>query len=324
MPFLIAWAVAFAVRPLSHRISKKLHLPKRAVSAALALLFALVFLALLLLVIYLIVRQAWGLVSGIAEDGRFEELIEQIMPSGGTLDRLLGTLGDTLGESLYDLVASVAASLASTISVWVGAVPRVFLFVIITVVASVYFALDLDGINAAVRSLFSDNFASKLVRFKDGFISFTVRYARSYFFLMLISFCVMLIGLSVLGVKYALLLSLIIAILDVLPVIGVGTVLLLWSIFCFISGSAGLGVGLIVLLCLHEVIRQIAEPKILGKSLGIHPLVTLIIIYVGFTLFGVAGLLLVPVVSVLLDVILEKNNTAKVGEHLTDGKTDNG
>jgi predicted PurR-regulated permease PerM len=64
----------------------------------------------------------------------------------------------------------------------------------------------------------------------------------------------------------------------------------------------------------HTVFRQIIEPKIVGKNLGTHPLLTLIFIYVGYSLFGIVGLLLVPILTVLVNVTLGKNDSAKVGE----------
>jgi predicted PurR-regulated permease PerM len=129
---------------------------------------------------------------------------------------------------------------------------------------------------------------------------------------MLLTFSIMLFGFVILGVRYSLLIAVIVALLDVLPVIGVGTVLVPWSVWCLLVGDVRLGVGLIILFATNEIIRQFAEPKIIGKHLGIHPLVTLILLYVGYSLMGLFGLFLLPVVTVIVNAALVKGEPADV------------
>ena len=93
------------------------------------------------------------------------------------------------------------------------------------------------------------------------------------------------------------------ALLDALPLIGVGTLLVPWSIYQFIFGDVRVGVGLLVLFGVHEILRQITEPKIIGKSLGIHPVLSLILLYVGYSIFGFFGLLLIPIAAVVVNTI---------------------
>jgi predicted PurR-regulated permease PerM len=100
--------------------------------------------------------------------------------------------------------------------------------------------------------------------------------------------------------------AIVIAALDLLPVIGVGFVLLPWGLWSFFAGHTPFGVGLFVLFAFHTVLRQIIEPRIVGQSLGVHPLLTLFFIYVGYSVFGVIGLLLVPVFTVLVRVIFSE------------------
>ncbi|MBO5879672.1 MAG: AI-2E family transporter, partial [Clostridia bacterium] len=98
----------------------------------------------------------------------------------------------------------------------------------------------------------------------------------------------------------------VVAVLDLLPLIGVGTVLVPWSIFEFVLGNTGRGIGLIVLLVAHELIRQFAEPRIIGKNLGVHPIISLILLYVGYGAFGFFGILLVPLFAIVLNILLNK------------------
>ena len=313
LPFLVAWAIAFAVDRPAGAISAWLSVKKRRVRAALALLVTAVALAVAALLVWLLARELWSFLVGLGEGEALGELIGKFL-GGGLLSELFGELGERVAEAFYGVLSAFLTRLGGLLTSFVGAVPRGFLFVVITVVSSVFFALDLEKINGFVRGHAPKKIYSWLSRFKAGFFDFGIRYLRSYLMLMLITFLIMLLGLVILGARYAALLALVIAVLDLLPVIGVGTVLVPWSIFSLCLGDMKMGIGLIVLLVLHELARQVAEPKILGKNLGVHPLVTLILLYLGYSIFGLLGLLLVPVFTVILDVTLGKKNTAEVAE----------
>ena len=135
-----------------------------------------------------------------------------------------------------------------------------------------------------------------------------MKYLRSYLIIMGITFVIMLAGLLMLRINNAVLLAVIIAILDLLPIIGVGTVLVPWSIVELLLGNTGMGIGLIVLLVIHELVRQFAEPKIIGKNLGVHPLVSLLLLYVGYSVLGFVGILFVPLIAVVLNIFFVKND----------------
>ena len=130
---------------------------------------------------------------------------------------------------------------------------------------------------------------------------------------MVITFAVIFTGLLILKVDNALLISLVVSVLDVLPLIGVGMILVPWGIFQIIFGSVPLGIGLFVLLGVSTVIRQFAEPKILGKNLGMHPIISLLLLYIGYSVLGIGGLLLVPIASVIINILIKKNNSTEVG-----------
>ena len=99
---------------------------------------------------------------------------------------------------------------------------------------------------------------------------------------------------------------------DLLPVIGVGTALIPASAFCFLSGKNSLAVGILILFSVNLVIRQLAEPRILGKHLGVHPLATLAAMYIGYSFFGFVGLLLLPLVVIILGIY--KNDSPEVNK----------
>ena len=87
------------------------------------------------------------------------------------------------------------------------------------------------------------------------------------------------------------------SLVDALPVLGTGTVLLPWSLVCLLSGDGGRALGLLGLYAVAALLRSILEPKIVGKHLGLDPLATLIAMYCGYRLWGIAGMLLLPMLS---------------------------
>ena len=99
-------------------------------------------------------------------------------------------------------------------------------------------------------------------------------------------------------------LALVTASLDVLPVLGVGTVLVPYALFSMATGDVFRGVGLLVLYGVVTVVRQIAEPHLVGKSLGVHPLLNLASVYAGASFFGVTGVIFMPITVVILKNLL--------------------
>lgn len=107
------------------------------------------------------------------------------------------------------------------------------------------------------------------------------------------------LGLWILGNPYFLLLGAFIAIVDALPVLGSGTVLIPWGILRLLAGDVKMGVGVLLLYLLCTVNRQLLEPRLLGRHLGMSTLLTLFLMYVGYKLFGILGFLLGPVGFIL-------------------------
>ena len=117
---------------------------------------------------------------------------------------------------------------------------------------------------------------------------------KGYAILMLMTFLELSAGFLILRVKYALLLSLLIAVIDILPVLGTGTVLIPWGIAEILFKNTGLGIGILVIYAVITVIRNFAEPKIIGRQIGINPLFTLLSMFIGIKLLGFAGVIIFP------------------------------
>lgn len=113
-----------------------------------------------------------------------------------------------------------------------------------------------------------------------------------------LTFLVCLGGLLLLGVRYAPVWALAIALVDAVPLLGSGLVLVPWSLVSFLQGDSPRGLGLLGVFAAAFLLRTVLEPRLVGKQMGLDPLVTLVALYLGFQLGGIWGLILSPVVAV--------------------------
>ena len=315
LPFAIAWGVALMLRPLAVFLSAKTRIPRSVVSVILAVLAVSIGIGGIVAITVYAVGEAWQFFSGLVEDEGFFEFLSKLADPFSAFfgdEKGAAELEAQLGDAIKSALSSLVGRLVDILSSVVSSIPRVLFFILITVIASIYFSLDIENINARVRRFLPERIVKATVKFKNGVFSVGMKYLRSYLILLIITFFIMLVGLLLLRVKNALLIAAIIAFLDILPLIGVGTVLVPWSIYQLLFGSVGIGIGLAVLLIVNIVIRQLCEPKIVGKSLGIHPVISLVFLYVGYSVLGIGGILLVPVVSVVFNAFLNKNNSAEI------------
>jgi sporulation integral membrane protein YtvI len=133
-----------------------------------------------------------------------------------------------------------------------------------------------------------------------------LQFVRSYAIILLVTFSELAIGFAILGVKNVFLLALLISLFDILPVVGLGAVLLPWAAISLVTGNTALGIGLVVMYVVILVVRNIIEPKIVGDRVGLHPLLTLVCMFVGAKLFGVIGLFGLPVAVAILKALNDK------------------
>ena len=121
----------------------------------------------------------------------------------------------------------------------------------------------------------------------------------------MVSFVISLIGLYIfkiigLNIEYPLIAALGIGFVDALPIFGSGTVMLPWAVIIAFNGDYTLSICILVLWIVMSCVRQLIEPKIVSKQIGIHPIFTLIAMYTGFKFIGVMGMLVGPILLIVL------------------------
>jgi len=126
--------------------------------------------------------------------------------------------------------------------------------------------------------------------------------------LMGVSFAIVLAGLLLLRVRWAFLWAVGISLVDAFPILGIGTVLLPWAALDFLQGDTPRALGLLGIWVTVSVLRSVLEPKLLGKQLGLDPLVTLMALYAGYKLLGIAGIILAPLLTVTALQLIPKRS----------------
>ncbi len=313
-PFLIAWFAAFAVRSPADKISAKIKISPKVIRPTLAVGTVVLIFGALILLIYGFADFISRALSDIGSGGDLYIFLSSF--TSPSLPFFDGRLPDGAAEGISDAVREILSSLlellGAIITNIVSFLPKALLFILITLISLIFFSIDLEKINGFVIGLLPTKTSRNLSNLRSKLFKMISKYVKSYLQIMLITFVLLLLGFLFLRVKDAFIIAALTAVLDLLPVLGVGIVLVPWSIFSFAVGKAGLGAGLIILFVVYTVIRELLEPKILGKSLDMHPIVTLISLYVGFALFGVMGLIVLPLLSVLVSALFKKDESAHI------------
>lgn len=205
-----------------------------------------------------------------------------------------------LGINMSSVTSALTNGIGGVYSV-VKNIPSIIIGVVIGIIACILFTKDYARVVKFIKLQLPDKHKNLLSETKKVFSSTILKMCRAYGLIMFITFCENFLGLSVLNLigvmdnSYVFVIAIGIAVFDILPVAGSGGILIPWAIVALVSGNVGQCIGLLVIYAIITVIRQYIEPKIVGNSLGVHPLVTLAGLYFGLKLFGFMGMFIVPI-----------------------------
>ena len=207
-----------------------------------------------------------------------------------------------LGDHAISLITNVATNddvfnAAGNIA---KKLPGIFIVTVVFILSLYFMITDAKKVSTFLRKPFSEKFLEKADNVRLEIKKYVGGYVKAQLVIMCISFTLILIGLYILKIEYAPLIALGIAIFDALPFFGSGAILWPWAAISLISGKTLEGVGFVIIYLAVILTRQFIEPKIVSKNIGIHPLITLISMYVGFKIFSIGGMILGPLVMVFI------------------------
>jgi len=186
--------------------------------------------------------------------------------------------------------------------------PGFLIMLIILLIATFFFCRDKDKLGRSLVAALPVRWRQPVSSVYLDFSQAVLGYFLAQVTLISLNTLLAIVGLYLIGVEYALLMGLVTGFFDMLPIFGPGTVFIPWAIYHLILGDYWLALGLIVLYGAMIVSRQIMEPKLVGQSIGVHPLATLAAIYAGLKVIGVLGIFIGPALLVLVQAIMKARN----------------
>ena len=315
-PFLIGFLVALVLQRFIGFLADKLRFPRKLAAVLSILLFYLIIGLLLIL----LGMSAYAGVKDLVEKmprlystdiepalARFFEYIEGIMIRFDLdLAQILEDIHVQVSQSIGNLVSEVSSRAIGAITSTVTWVPKLFFGIVLSIISSVFFAMDFEKVTEFFTNLLPHDRRGIVSELRTLTSGFGGKYIKAYALLLFITFIEVSIGLSILGVERAVTIGAITAIVDIMPVLGTGLILIPWAIFKLIQGNLFLGFGLFGLYIIITVIRNVLEPKLVGQQIGLHPIVMLLCMYVGVRLFGVVGLFALPISVLVLKYLYEQ------------------
>jgi len=302
LPFVIAFSIARLLEPLIHTIAKKTKL-RRSLVAVLLVLLAYFFAGALLyfLITRLAIEPLRLLPDYIAQIPYFlQNLQTQATELIASLPSEIAVILLDIWNGIFESITVPKEQIGKFISALTSAavsLPNILAFIITLAVSTVLIAADYQKITQFLRLQIPMIWRIRFVRAKEHITNTLWKWIKAMLILLSITFVELCVGLFVLGVKHACLTALMISVVDLLPILGVGSVLIPWSLFEALTGGKYRAVGLIILYGTISLVRNFLEPKILGTQLGLHPLVMLVCVYVGYRILGLWGILLLPVAA---------------------------
>lgn len=309
VPMLMPFLIAFLVAAILNRPVQKVSEIKPAMQKPAAIFLTAGVYILLVFLIAAAGSKVTGLLGGLLM--KLPDIyLREILPwlneamdkmisifAGGdkTTISMLNTSLNELTQNLGQWVTQVSVNALSSFSGYVAGIPGIVAKTIVTVVATFFFSMDYEKIVGVMEGLLPEEWRNYYKKIKKYSLSVIGVYIRAYSLLMVITFAELCTGLLVMRVPHAVLIALAIAVFDLLPVLGTGGILIPWGVVMAVRGDLKMAAGMLILYLVTTAVRNILEPGLVGKQIGLHPLAALIAMFTGLKLFGLAGMIGLPV-----------------------------
>lgn len=320
-PFLFSLTLAYLFRHLANRFHAR---SKLACATA-----GILFYAIVIMVFWLLAALVIGKLADLATDfplyyadillpkaqrasDRLLWLLQQLAPASAISVEGLFTL---ISRAAEDLVTGISSSLINILTSFLKGLPLFIVGFVFMIISSFAIAMDYDRVTLFLMQQLPHRMRPMMLDVKNFLVSCLMRLARAYAIIMFITFCELSVGLWALRIDRFWKIAAVIALLDIMPLLGSGAILIPWGIFELANGRGPLGAGLLVLYAVITVMRNIIEPRVVGDSLGLHPVITLSAMFFGLSTFGLPGMLAAPIAALLIRFL---NSNGKIKLYRTE------
>lgn len=315
MPFVTGWIIALIASPLVHFFEKRLKIRRKAGTAFVIIsVIALVILAGYLIGAQLVeqiaefigdVPKLWETAQeDFAQIGEKLSVALKYLPS--ELQLTINSITGNVQEYFGGIMESISEPTITALGNFVGSLPNIVISVIMSLLFAYFYVADKGYLSGLLEKAIPDSVLVRLQMIKRGLTKAVGGYFKAQLKIEVWMYLLLGIGFSILQVKYAFLIAIGVAILDLLPFFGTGTVLIPWAIIKFLSADYKMVIGLLIIWGVGQLARQLIQPKIVGDSVGLAPIPTIILLFVGYRVAGVIGMIIaVPIGIIILNLYEE-------------------
>lgn len=313
MPFVIGWIISSIASPVVNWLEKRLKIVKKLGSA----LIVVVVLVLIVMLIYFAFSRITAEVGDLVENfpGLYAQLEVGLRQIGNTMSGVFLRLPESvqhgwnavmenLDQSMGNLVTRISRPTMTAAGNFAKSLPSYLISFIVVMMSAYFFTVERDEVIQWMKKVSPPSVAKRMDLVMDNLRYAVGGYFKAQFKIMAIVFVILFAGFAVLGVHYSVLIAFLIAFLDFLPFFGTGTAMIPWALYTGLMGDYKMTVSLIIIYIVTQLVRQLLQPKLVGDSMGMNPLVTLLLLYIGYKVSSVIGMILaVPIGLVLINMI---------------------
>lgn len=312
MPFVIGWIISMIANPLVRLLERKMKIVRKHSSmmiiiGVLALVVGFGYLAISRIVVETgnLIANLPQIYAGFQED--FEEIGQNLqvfyerLPED-TQNAIQGVTSD-LAKYVSGLVQAIGEPTFEAAGNFAKNVPGTLIAIIMCLLSAYFFTAERDKILEGLKHHVPAGIWNRVSGVVHDLKHVVGGYFKAQFKIMGVVYVILVAGLFILKVDYVLLVAFLIAFLDMLPFFGTGTVLGPWAVIKILSADYQIAVGLIILYAVTQIVRQVIQPKIVGDTIGMNPLATLIFMYIGYKLSSIIGMIIaVPIGMILINL----------------------
>lgn len=315
MPFIIGWIISLIASPVVRFFEEKLKVKRKAMSAVVIVAVLAVVVLLVYFLLAKLVKEGihfinelpniWNtILSELNKVGANLQGVYDRMPSDvqATLDNILLRMGDYINN----ITDQIELPSFETVGNVAKQIPDIFMAVVISLLSAYFFVADKGYMADVMEKYVPDAIRYRMDLIRRSFRKAVGGYFRAQFKIECWIYVLLVIGFMILGVDFSFLVAFGIALLDFLPVFGTGTVMLPWALIEFLSENYRMMFGLLAIWLIGQLVRQVIQPKIVGDSIGMDAIPTLFLLYIGYRVAGVLGMILAVPIGIILVNLYEE------------------